>query len=108
MKEVGGKQYPTVSGLKPPSAIEGTYQKVSDLVGKPLLIQGVKSLGKKPSPKGDLVETAIVKARMADDTLVFFYTSHVVLMSKLVYCSEQSPSGFVGTLIKAGRYYDLQ
>jgi len=108
MKEFQGKQYSTVSDLKPPSAIEGAYKKASDLVGQLLLIQGVKSLGKKPSPKGEPVETAIVKARMADGTLVFFYTSHTVMLSKLVYCAEQSPGGFLATVIKAGRYYDIQ
>jgi hypothetical protein len=108
MKKIGEKEYPTVSDLKPPSAIEGNYKKLSDLVGQELLIQGVKSLGRKPTPKGELVETAVVKARTPDGALVFFYTSHTVVLSKLVYCFEQSPGGFVAKVIKTGRYYDIQ
>jgi len=108
MPEFQGKEYPSVETLKPPSAIEGNYMKMSDLVGVKLLIQGVKSLGQKPSPKGVLVETAAVKARKRDGTLVFFYSSHTVVLGKLVYCFEQSPTGFLCTIVKKGRYYDIE
>ena len=108
MSPVNGKEYPTVTDLKPPSAIEGNYVQMKDLEGQQLLIQGVKSLGRKPSPKGELVETAVVKARTKDGALIFFYTSHVVLLGKIVYCFSQAPGGFLAKIIKKGRYYDIE
>lgn len=102
------RQYPSVSDLKPPSAIEGEYRQIKTLVGERLLIKGVKSLGQRPTPKGDLVETAVVKATMETGQLIFFYTGHTVLLDKLRWCFTQSPSGFVGTIVKEGSYYDIR
>jgi len=108
MRSFNGKEYPTASDLKPPNAIEGAYKKLSELQGQPLLIQGVKSLRERPSPKGNMVPTAVVKARTASGELVFFYTSHTVLLDKISFCFGQAPGGFVATIIKKGLYYDIE